>query len=336
MQAWWQRDQIISAFIIGSFSMTATLISVAVNARRAAADKSRQRGRKPRRNLGFKRVPLLFVAGLAAGALGHRIGSTAMAWLELGVASPLEARVTAGAAHPSTSTAAPRRIEESPAAGELHGRSMDAAIDAILGDARTETVREGVAAEPAVASSAADEAIAGGPAESGGVSMAGSTEPGAFDPAVAAAAESDTAVAVESALATELSDWLYATGSRIHYRYADRLPDACEGETVALGNWVDGRKGVPVECIDDAWLVIDLGELLASGRLTRNATYCFTLRSASGEWARHDAVPAPGIERVAIVSKSDFWGSRPLGFRVLRTDGPDRVEFGNEYPRVLC
>jgi len=133
-----------------------------------------------------------------------------------------------------------------------------------------------------------------------------------------------------------LSTWLRADGLRIHYRYADRLPGACDGRVAAFGNWVDGRRGLAVECLDDGWLVLDLTEPTKAGRLTRNVTHCFAIRGWDGSWAQHDRVPSPGLERVAIASKAGTWGGPPLGFRVVRADGVDRIEFTNAYPRLDC
>lgn len=338
MQAWWQRDQIISAFIIGSFSMSATLISMYVNGRRAAATKTK--GKRARRKApGRRRYAILFLAGLVAGGMGYRFGATTLGAEGMSVLGP------AGASE----SPQPVPLREEP--GPVSTVATDsAAYRDDPGEAWT--MAEDTAAFDAWWAGFVADTRDAGPAKSDrSIEAEGVAEPvgpsdttGEEEGDVGREEEVSRSGALHDPTAPDeplpapsgLADWLHAEGMRIHYRYAERLPDACEGKTTALGNWVDGEQGMPVECIDDEWLVLDVTELVESGRLTRNATHCFALRSEAGHWAQHDRAPSPGLERVAIASKSDHWGSPPIGFRVLRTDGPDRIEFVNGYPRVYC
>ncbi|HEX7120690.1 MAG TPA: hypothetical protein VF212_17995 [Longimicrobiales bacterium] len=281
MQAWWERDQIISAFIVGSFSMTAALISMIVNTRRiekaatkaaeavsgrkaaSAGTPARRRARRARRmrSLG---VGAMFVAGMVLGGVGYRYGATALS-----------------------------------AAGMAFGLPFD------LGWRTAPTLPPLIAAEPTrrVTSS-------GGSAEA--------------------------AEAVPAAVAAGLPDWLRTLGRRIYYRYAERLPDACAGTATAHGNWEGGDAGVPVRCVDSAWLVFDVSGLVEAGTIAPGVVYCVNFRDGAGRWAAHDAANSPGVERVAVPSPTGAVGPMPLGFRVVPTGGADRVEFASAATRAPC
>ncbi|HEX6938648.1 MAG TPA: hypothetical protein VF158_04500 [Longimicrobiales bacterium] len=280
METWWQSDRIISAFIVGCFSMTAALISMFVNSRRieAAARKAAEAvaGTKPAaraarrpvrrvRRLRGLQVGAMFVAGLVVGGVGYRFGATALS-----------------------------------AAGMTLGLPFD-------GGWRTvPTLPPLVAAEP-------DARAASG---------AGAPRVGRGG--------------IPAATASGLADWLRAIGPRIYYRYAERLPEACAGATTAHGSWAGGDAGEPVRCVDSAWLVFDVAGLVKAGKVAPNALYCLNFRDRAGRWAAHDAGDSPGIERVVVPSRTGALGAAPIGFRVIRQGGVDRIEFGSGGAPAPC
>lgn len=132
-----------------------------------------------------------------------------------------------------------------------------------------------------------------------------------------------------------LSDWLMVEGLTLYYRHSRYLDDDCRG-TVAVGNWADGvARPVPVRCLDDGWLALDLGPLLQRGRMVRNLTYCVNFRSVGGAWGRHAALDAPGFEDVAVPA-TDIPLGHAIGFRVVHQAPVDRVVLGDAYPRASC
>ncbi len=135
--------------------------------------------------------------------------------------------------------------------------------------------------------------------------------------------------------AERLQEWLQTEGTTLYYRYNRYLGARCPG-TVAVGNWADGRKSpVPVRCLQDGWLALDLGPLVRSGRMVRNVTYCVNFRSGDGEWGRHAALEAPGFDAVAVPATTIPLG-RAVGFRIIRGTPADRIVLGDGYPRASC
>lgn len=300
MQAWWERDQIISAFIVGTFSMIAAMISMVVNSRRietaakkaaeaVAGSKTASRAAKKTeaekkatsppdatarraavrrfRRLRALRVGLMFVVGLVVGGVGYRVGSTTLSAMGLGFGSPLEAGVSA-----------------------------------------THTLPPLLAEAPAVRAGAI-------PAES----------------AAALAAPPAAEIAP-----SRLSDWLRALGTRVYYRYAERLPGACAGAATVHGSWEGGDAGEPVRCVDSAWLAFDLAPLLESGRVVPDRVYCFNFRDETGQWAAHDAAGSPGLEDVAMAVPEGELGQVPLGLRAIRDGESLRITFATAAASAPC
>lgn len=304
MQAWWERDQIISAFIVGTFSMTAAMISMVVNSRRieSAAKKAAEavagstqgsRARKKAaaeeataspaaparrgwlrrsRRLRTLRIVGMFVVGMVVGGLGYRVGANTLGTLGLGTGARLEA--SAGAVR---------------------------------------TLPPLVADEPA-ASAAQD---------------AGQAAMGPTTPENAASPAADVA-------SNRLADWLRALGTRVYYRYAERLPEACSGAAMVHGSWDGGDVGDPVRCVDRAWLVFDLAPLLESGRVVPDRVYCFNFRDEAGNWAVHDPATSPGLEEVVMPVPDGALGGAPLGLRVTRDGETHRVAFATAAASSPC
>ena len=314
MQAWWERDQIISAFIVGTFSLTAAMISMVVNSRRieTAAKKAAEavagstqgsRSRKktanekatssasepaPRGALRRSRalrvlgVGAMFVAGLVVGSVGYRVGVNRLGALGLGL-------------------------------GQSPGGSA----------AGVQTVPPLIADAPA--SSAAPAEVHPAPGQTGPVA----------DAAMAATA-ADGAMETADIAPGRLSDWLRSLGTRVYYRYAERLPDACSGAATVHGSWEGGDDGEPVRCVDRAWLVFDLAPLLESGRLVADRVYCFNFRDEAGRWAAHDPANSPGLEEVAMNAPEDVFGGSPLGLRVIRDGEAYRIAFATAAVSSPC
>lgn len=321
MQAWWERDQIISAFIVGTFSLTAAMISMVVNSRRietaakkaaeavagstqgsrarkkAANEKATSSAAEPAPRGAVRRARILrvlgvgamFVAGLVVGSVGYRVGANTLGALGLGLGQ--SAGGSAGGAQ-----TLPPLVTEVPASPVTPAGVSPA------------PARTGPVPEVATAATAADDAM--------------EAADGAMD-----------AVGVAPG---RLSDWLRSLGTRVYYRYAERLPDACSGAATVHGSWDGGGDGEPVRCVDRAWLVFDLAPLLESGRLVPDRVYCFNFRDETGRWAAHDPANSPGLEEVVVNAPEDVLGGSPLGLRVIRDGETYRIAFATAVVSSPC
>lgn len=134
----------------------------------------------------------------------------------------------------------------------------------------------------------------------------------------------------------ELEDWLQAEGTKIYYRYTRYLPDACPGSPVAIGNWADGEsRPVAARCIDGGWIALDLGPLVAEGRIVPNMTYCMNFRASNGAWGIHVPEHAPGIDSVAVPAVRVPLG-RAIGVRYLPGTPREQVVPTSDTPRAQC
>lgn len=146
MQPWWQKDQVIAAFVVGSFSLTTTLISILVNSRRTAQEPERKPARKTRR----RRVGVMFIAGVIAGGMVYRFGIPALNAVGMTLATPIQRlRATASAFEPlvpgrepdaspggagSTAAAGGAAAAAVPAPGDSHpGEAADDVFAALAG-----------------------------------------------------------------------------------------------------------------------------------------------------------------------------------------------------------
>jgi hypothetical protein len=133
----------------------------------------------------------------------------------------------------------------------------------------------------------------------------------------------------------QLDDWLQSEGNKLYYRFTRYLPDACPGNPIAIGNWAQGEaKPVEASCIDKDWLVLDLGPLVADGRIEPGLTYCLNFRSASGAWGLHVPENAPGLDSVAVPAVKVPLG-RAIGLRYIK-GLRERVTPSAESPRAAC
>ncbi|HEY0809999.1 MAG TPA: hypothetical protein VGD49_07540 [Longimicrobiales bacterium] len=141
---------------------------------------------------------------------------------------------------------------------------------------------------------------------------------------------------LEKASSGKLEDWLQAEGTKVYYRYTRYLPDACPGAPIAIGNWADGEsKPVPARCIDGGWIALDLGPLVAEGRIVPNMTYCMNFRAANGAWGVHVPERAPGIDSVAVPAVRVPLG-RAIGVRYLPGTPREQVVPTSDTPRAQC
>lgn len=69
-EAWWERDQIVAAMIVGSFSLTTTIISLLINARRTRAEEAAGR-RATKRKKKAGRLAAIVLAGTVAIVVAH-------------------------------------------------------------------------------------------------------------------------------------------------------------------------------------------------------------------------------------------------------------------------
>lgn len=132
-----------------------------------------------------------------------------------------------------------------------------------------------------------------------------------------------------------LEDWLLADGLTLYYRHTRYLGDDCAG-AVAVGNWAEGvADPVPVRCLEDGWLALDVAPLLRQGRMVRNLTYCVNFRAPDGAWGRHAALDAPGLDDVAVPANIIPLG-HAIGFRIVHQAPVDRLILGDAFPRASC
>ena len=156
--------------------------------------------------------------------------------------------------------------------------------------------------------------------------------PGAVAPRVSGPA----AAASSEKSAGKLEDWLQSEGTKIYYRYTRYLPDACPGAPIAIGNWADGEaRPVPMRCLEDGWIALDIGPLVAEGRVVPNMTYCVNFRAANGAWGIHVPERAPGIDSVAVPAVRVPLG-RAIGVRYLPGNPRERVVPTAATPRAQC
>jgi hypothetical protein len=134
----------------------------------------------------------------------------------------------------------------------------------------------------------------------------------------------------------QLEDWLQAEGTKIYYRYTRYLPDACPGAPIAIGNWADGEtRPVAARCIDGGWIALDLGPLVAEGRIVPNMTYCMNFRAANGAWGIHVPERAPGVDSVAVPAVRVPLG-RAIGVRYLPGTPREQIVPTSDTPRAQC
>jgi len=159
--------------------------------------------------------------------------------------------------------------------------------------------------------------------------------PVAASPAVTAPAVAPAPSKVEKS-SGKLEDWLQTEGTKVYYRYTRYLPDACPGNPIAIGNWVDGEsRPVLARCLDGGWIALDLGPLVAEGRIVPNMTYCMNFRAANGAWGVHVPEHAPGVDSVAVPAVRVPLG-KALGVRYLPGTPREQVVATSDTPRVQC
>ncbi|WP_420130464.1 AfsR/SARP family transcriptional regulator [Longimicrobium sp.] len=136
-----------------------------------------------------------------------------------------------------------------------------------------------------------------------------------------------------------LSDWLRTDGQWIYYRYERYMPAACQHETRAVGNF--GRngwtRGIPVACLNAAWLAVDGERLIRRFSLAPETTYCLQFLYTENQtafWSQHGPENAPGLESIRVVAPA---GEYNIGFAVLRS-GPGKryIELTHRYPASRC
>jgi hypothetical protein len=131
------------------------------------------------------------------------------------------------------------------------------------------------------------------------------------------------------------SDWLQAEGTRLYYRFARYLPDACPGTPIVIGNWVDGEsRPVTAECVDQEWLAFDIAPLVAEQRIVPNMTYCLNFRSEKGAWGLQVPERAPGLDSIAVPAVRVPLG-RAIGIRYIK-GLRERVTPTAELPLAPC
>ncbi|MGH7463479.1 MAG: hypothetical protein ACREMA_20920, partial [Longimicrobiales bacterium] len=130
-------------------------------------------------------------------------------------------------------------------------------------------------------------------------------------------------------------DWLQSEGLKLYYRFSRYLPDACPGNPIAIGNWVEGEaRPVVASCVDEEWLAVDFAPLVADGRIVPNMTYCMNFRAESGAWGVHVPDKAPGIDSVVVPAVKVPLG-RAVGLRYVK-GLRERVVPTAEPPRAAC
>jgi hypothetical protein len=131
------------------------------------------------------------------------------------------------------------------------------------------------------------------------------------------------------------SDWLQAEGTKLYYRFARYLPDACPGSPIVIGNWPDGEtRPVVAECVDQEWLAFDIAPLVMEQRIVPNVTYCLNFRSENGAWGLHVPQMAPGLDSVSVPAIRVPLG-RAIGIRYVK-GLRERVMPTVESPRAPC
>jgi hypothetical protein len=136
-----------------------------------------------------------------------------------------------------------------------------------------------------------------------------------------------------------LSDWVRTDGQWIYYRYEDYMPGACQHETHAVGNfapngWTDG---IPVVCLNAAWLAVDGQRLIRKFSLAPETTYCLQflyIDHKTSHWGQHGRESAPGLDSIRVVAPG---GAYNIGFAIFRT-GPEQwhIELTSRYPSSRC
>lgn len=136
-----------------------------------------------------------------------------------------------------------------------------------------------------------------------------------------------------------LGDWVRTDGRWIYYRYELWLPGACEHPTYALGNWGKdgGSVAIPVHCIDEAWLAVDVKRLGEGFSIHPSTTYCINFVYVAGNtshWGQHGSEGAPGLNAIRVVAPN---GAYNIGFAIVR-EGTDRrrVYLTNEFDGPRC
>jgi hypothetical protein len=131
-------------------------------------------------------------------------------------------------------------------------------------------------------------------------------------------------------------EWLQTEGTKLYYRYLRYLPDACPGTPIAIGNWVDGEsRPVDARCLEGGWLALDLGPLVADGRLVPNMTYCLQFRASNGAWGLQVPDHAPGIDSISVPAVRVPLG-KAIGIRYLPGNPRERVVPTADTPRAPC
>jgi hypothetical protein len=136
-----------------------------------------------------------------------------------------------------------------------------------------------------------------------------------------------------------LSDWVRTDGRWIYYRYERYLPAACRHGTVAVGNFGPNgwTRGVPVACLNAAWLAVDGQRLIERFSLAPETTYCLQflyIEDGTSFWGQHGAEGAPGLDSIRVVAPS---GAYNIGIAITRdAPGQRRVELTHRYPGARC
>ena len=134
-----------------------------------------------------------------------------------------------------------------------------------------------------------------------------------------------------------ISDWLRTDGSWIYYRYEHYLPAACRHPTQAIGNFSGWTDGIPVVCLNAAWLAVDGQRLIEHFSLAPETTYCLQFLYIEGRtsfWGLHGAEGAPGLDSIRVVAPG---GSYNIGFAIVRRGpGQHSVELTQRYPAPRC
>ena len=136
-----------------------------------------------------------------------------------------------------------------------------------------------------------------------------------------------------------LSDWLRTDGRWIYYRYERYMPGACSHSTVAAGNFgkTSWQSGVPVACLNAAWLAVDGNRLIERYSLAPETTYCLQflyIDNGTSIWGQHGAEGAPGLDSIRVVAPA---GEYNIGFAVIRdAPGQRHIELGHRFPGSRC
>jgi hypothetical protein len=136
-----------------------------------------------------------------------------------------------------------------------------------------------------------------------------------------------------------LSDWVRTDGQWIYYRYEDYMPGACQHETHAVGNFAPNgwTHGIPVVCLNAAWLAVDGQRLIRKFSLAPETTYCLQflyIDHKTSYWGQHGRESAPGLDSIRVVAPG---GEYNIGFAIFRT-GPEQrhIELTSRYPGSRC